>query len=134
MNNIDKSKEQQVWEKGTPSNEPDVWRKDIAGAWINRDDYGNEESPWGWTIDHIIPVSEKDNPDLKKHIPNGINDISNLQPLHWVNNASKAQKLEFKTIVSSNDKHNVLLQKCFIIKYDEQKPSKFWIEEKPQNK
>ena len=39
-----------VWEKATkqPNNNPDVFRKDYAGAWIRRDDYGKRDKPYGW--------------------------------------------------------------------------------------
>lgn len=71
---------QKVWEKGTvaPSYDPDVWRKDQCGAWIGRGHYGNRKSQYGWEIDHITPVSR-----------GGSDDISNLRPLQWQNNAAK---------------------------------------------
>jgi hypothetical protein len=71
---------QKVWEKGTvvPNNDPNVWRKDECGAWIGRSEYGNRDSQYGWEIDHITPVSE-----------GGGDDLSNLRPLQWQNNAEK---------------------------------------------
>lgn len=47
-----------VWEKATkqPNNNPDVFRKDYAGAWIRRDDYGKRDKPYGWEIDHLKPL------------------------------------------------------------------------------
>ena len=64
---------QAVWKKGsTTGNDPNVWRKDQCGAWINRTDYGNRDSDYGWEIDHISP----DGGDI----------LSNLRPLHWKNN------------------------------------------------
>jgi len=71
---------QKVWEKGTPDsyNDPNVFRKDECGAWIHRAAYGKRESRFGWEIDHIKPESE-----------GGGDELSNLRPLHWENNASK---------------------------------------------
>ena len=49
---------EQVWEKALPQprNNPDLFRKDYAGAWIRKDAYG-EESEYGWEIDHASTIS-----------------------------------------------------------------------------
>lgn len=71
---------QKVWEKGSivPNNDPKIWRKDQCGAWIYRAAYG-KQSDYGWNIDHVTPQSK-----------GGGDEISNLRPLHWENNARKA--------------------------------------------
>lgn len=71
---------QKVWEKGAVAsgNDPQVWRKDQCEAWMGRAQYGNRNSQYGWEIDHIKPVSE-----------GGGDELSNLRPLQWENNASK---------------------------------------------
>lgn len=68
---------QRVWEKGLSVYGVDgsTWRKDACGAWINREQYGNEGSPYGWDVDHICP----------KALGGGDNE-ANLQPLQWKNN------------------------------------------------
>ena len=70
---------QQVWNKGiiVPGNDPNQRRKDVCGAWILQNMYGDRSSKNnnGWEIDHINP--------------NGSDDISNLRPLQWYNNASR---------------------------------------------
>jgi 5-methylcytosine-specific restriction endonuclease McrA len=71
---------QQVWNRGTPvePNDPSVWRKDDCGAWMNRPHHGNRTSQYGWEIDHIVPLSN-----------GGTDDITNLRPLQWENNAHR---------------------------------------------
>jgi len=73
-----------VWNKGRiiPNLSSDTWRWDKCGKVMKWSEHGNRNSDNGWEIDHINPVS------------NGGNDhINNLQPLHWKNNADKADKL-----------------------------------------
>ncbi len=71
---------QKVWEKGTfvQNNDSKIWRKDQCGAWITRNQYGNRNSQYGWEIDHVRPESE-----------GGGDELSNLRPLQWQNNANK---------------------------------------------
>lgn len=70
-----------VWAKAQyvdDTNEARGFRKDRCGAWIRGGDYGNRNTTFGWEIDHIIPKSQ-----------GGSDALSNLQPLHWENNAAK---------------------------------------------
>jgi hypothetical protein len=71
---------QQVWNKGrvVPGYDPNIWRKDQCGAWIGKQFYGNRGSQYGWEIDHITPSED-----------GGTNDLSNLRPLQWENNANR---------------------------------------------
>ena len=88
---------QKVWEKGSvvANNDPKDWRTDQCGAWIARNQYGNRNSPYGWEIDHIKPESE-----------GGGDELSNLRPLQWENNASK-QGGRLTCLVTASGKDNV---------------------------
>lgn len=75
---------QAVWEKGmpVPGYAPSQVRKDCYGAWIERAQYGNRKSRYGWEIDHVLPKAK-----------GGSDDISNLQPLQWENNCKKGDRI-----------------------------------------
>lgn len=70
-----------VWHKTKIINEEyeDIYRKDYAGAWIKRHEYGNTDSSLGWEIDHREPVAK-----------GGTDDLGNLDPLQWNNNRTKS--------------------------------------------
>jgi len=87
---------QKVWEKGSvvPNFPPDRYRKDDCGAWMTRTEYGNRNSDYGWEIDHIKPESE-----------GGGNELSNLRPLQWENNATKQAGRLTCPVTSSGSKN-----------------------------
>ena len=87
-----------VWQKAktVEGYDPNIWRKDLANAWIRRDHYG-VDSKYGWEIDHLCPSSN-----------GGSDELSNLNALHWKNNNKKSDNYPlFQTIVSSQDNTNI---------------------------
>lgn len=73
---------QKIWDKGiiVPGENPALRRKDVCGAWIERNMYGNrdKDNNTGWEIDHVTPESQ-----------GGSDNIHNLRPLQWYNNVTK---------------------------------------------
>lgn len=76
------------------TNDPNVWRLDECGAWMHYPSHGNRNSQYGWEIDHIKPSSQ-----------GGSDDVSNLRPLQWQNNASKNDG-RLKCAVTAKGKDN----------------------------
>ena len=64
---------QAVWEKGRamPGRNGEEWRQDQCGAWLNRDQYGNDRSEFGWKILNVVP--------------GGAAKADGLQPFHCKN-------------------------------------------------
>lgn len=88
---IDEDTIQQVWEKGklAENHDPDVKRKDVATAWIHKEEYGNRDSKFGWEIHHI----EQDGGD----------ELSNLRPLQWRNNLALQEGRVGPKVISEGD-------------------------------
>ena len=77
---------QDAWERASIVDGYDKtrFRKDACGAWIQRSEYGNHKSHYGWDIDHVFPKSL-----------GGGDDQINLRPLQWQNNLSKADDFPY---------------------------------------
>jgi hypothetical protein len=78
-----------VWEKGIiiKGLSPDEYRRDICGNIIAWSEYGNRQSDQGWEIDHIVPKAMRTVAGFELL---EFDNINNLQPLFWRNNASKS--------------------------------------------
>jgi hypothetical protein len=100
MSDFDDSIINNVWEKAITDkeNNPAIWRKDFAGAWIKKDQYG-KTSEYGWEIDHLKPSSK-----------NGTDDISNLLPMHWENNRRKGN--DYPEFFSSKTSQGIVNIDC----------------------
>ena len=85
-----------VWAKGevVGSNNPDEYRKDECGAWMYFSHFSNRNSQYGWEIDHI---------EFVDHVAS--ENLSNLRPLQWQNNACKGSG-ELAWIITANKEKN----------------------------
>lgn len=80
--------------------DPDKRRKDMAGAWIEWDQY-ETEGPYGWGLYPLIPLSK-----------GGSLEWMALLPLHWQNAQSRGENFPlYTTTVSSNGETNVHVEK-----------------------
>lgn len=86
----------QVWEKGIniEGYPQDMVRKDACGALIVYEDFQNEESLFGWDVDHIVPISIL----AEKGVENDkMEDIRNLRPMNVANVISKGDSYPYYT-------------------------------------
>ena len=67
-----------VWQNARGMTEPSVgiWRRDECGAWIKRDQYGYEQSEFGWRIENVSL--------------GGPDTLENLRALHRANTYDRA--------------------------------------------
>jgi hypothetical protein len=86
---FDEATVEAVWQKATPVTGYTSFRKDVCGAWMQRDKHGKTEQ-YGWEIDHILPVSK-----------GGGDNLANLQPLQWENNRHKGDDTNWSCKVTS---------------------------------
>ena len=77
------SRKRYVWAKATLCHilPPQSFRLDCYGRLIAWSEYGKTHSPFGWEIDHIIPIAK-----------GGSDDLFNLQALQWRINRVKADR------------------------------------------
>jgi hypothetical protein len=89
------------------------YRQDPCGAWMAFAEYGNQNSIYGWEIDHACPRSlleqkgfselEIDNPD-------------NLRAMQWENNKSKNNNYpDYQSVITSHENSNIKETKSLTI-------------------
>lgn len=83
-----------VWEKAKTSYgfDPDHFRFDENNALIKFSEFGNQNSMFGWMIDHIRPLCK-----------GGCDEFHNMQALHWENKITKGNSYPGKNYTTSYD-------------------------------
>ena len=107
MANLSETEIGVIWQKAMAVDGYDntKYRKDVCGAWIQRDQYG-KETIYGWEIDHAKPTSK-----------GGSDDAHNLRPMHWQNNRTKADDYPtYNSAVTSEGNGNVEKTNSWTIK------------------
>ena len=102
---------QYVWNRATIVDGYDKsrFRKDACGAWIIREKYGDNDSLYGWEIDHIVP---KVLLEEKGYSQEDIDKCDNLRALQHENNASKGDDYpSYTAVVTSEGAENVSVTK-----------------------
>lgn len=101
---------QTVWNKARAVEgfDGDHFRKDACGAWIQRSEYGNHKSQYGWDVDHVLP-----------RLMGGGDDEINLRPMQWQNNLSKADDFPYYfSAVIANERTNEEMRVQFRVQDD----------------
>ena len=96
-----------VWAKAQTVDgfDENKYRKDVCGAWMIKDSYGDKESIYGWEIDHICPVSILKERNISEEV---INNLSNLRALQWENNRRKDNSYpDYISAVTSEENKNI---------------------------
>lgn len=81
---LDEQKKINAWinTPEAPGRELSMWRQDVFGYLIYWPAYGDTSSPYGWQIDHIVPLAL-----------GGSDHPSNLRALHYRANAGLGGRL-----------------------------------------
>jgi hypothetical protein len=87
---------ERVWllAQAIPGNDAALWRKDEQGAWINRQEYRNRRSQFGWEI--------ADYGYFLRRV-----GVESLRPLQWQNHMDIQIAARTRTVVTADGLNNV---------------------------
>ena len=88
-NNWTARAKQLVWDKAPyiDIRHPEHGKYDPCRACIKEKEYGNQDSDYGWQIDHIFPEKKLQDAGVPQEL---IDHIDNLRPMHHKNNNKKS--------------------------------------------
>ena len=108
-----------IWEKApyADNNHPEYGKNDPCKASIKEECYGDRGSYHGWEIDHIIPEKVLNDAGVPQEL---IDDIDNLRPMHWRNNAKKSDDFpQYGGIVSAIGDTNFEVSRDYQVNRDQ---------------
>lgn len=97
----------EAWKNAIPviGYSPEMYRKDICGAWMAWNKYGDQDSPLGWEIDHIFPIAL-----------GGDENGRNLCAMQHQNNATKGDDYPtFNAVIVAEGNANIKHERTMII-------------------
>lgn len=122
MSDFSKEQLDEIWRKGRliVGEDPDIFRKDAAGAIIKKDDR-RIDSEYGWEVDHVFPKAKLE----ERGIPEDRwDDLVNLRPFHAHNNRKKSDNYPDYTreiVMNKESKRNMYHEKGKIVNPEIQK-------------
>ncbi len=108
-----------VWKKAPfiDIRHPEYGKHDPCKACIKEEYYGNQDSDYGWQIDHIFPEALLEKAGVPQEL---IDDIDNLRPMHCKNNNKKSDKFpKYPGVVSAIKDHNLDICRDYQINRDQ---------------
>lgn len=124
MCKIGETRKIEIWEKARiiEGYDPDRYRQDACGAWIDFNEYQNRNSNYGWEIDHIFPKSKLLEANV---LLDDIDNLDNLRPLNWKNNLSKGNDYpSYRAVCIADGDKNKEVEKELIVNQEIQKKIK----------
>jgi len=113
-----------LWDNATevPDRDTNAWRFDPCGALIQKEQYGNRDSEYGWEVDHIVSKAFL----IKAGASEDEYDAEiNLRAMHWANNDSKGINYpEYKAVRTSEDGRNKRIEAFYTVNKDLQRQLK----------
>ena len=106
----EEEKKRHAWQYTTigAGYDPNMYRKDACGAWIRWDMYGQQDSLYGWQVDHIYPQSR-----------GGDDNPLNLRALQHQNNASKGDDYpSYEAVITSKNNTNIEQRRSLTVNDD----------------
>lgn len=122
MSNFTDDQLEEIWRKGriVVGRDPDVYRKDAAGAIIKKDDR-RVDSEYGWEVDHVFPKAKLEERGIREEFWDA---MVNLRPFHAQNNRKKSDDYPDYTravVMNKFTNHNYGHEKAKIVNPEVQK-------------